>query len=141
MVDIDPSYAEQYKANYKAFIREIEGLDSDIKDIFSDRRSSSKFIVFHPSWGYFAKAYGLEQVPIEMEGKEPTARELAVLITEAKEHNARAIFVQPQFSIKSAETVAKAIGAQVVFADPLAPDWASNLLRVAKRFRKAFSKK
>ena len=91
-------------------------------------------MVYHPSWGYFADAYGLEQVPIEIEGKEPTPRELKGLITQAKELGVKVIFIQPQFSAKSAKVIANAIGAQVVLADPLAQNWAENLLLVAEKF-------
>ena len=77
-------------------------------------------MVFHPAWGYFAHAYGLRQVPIELEGKDPKPAELQGLIEHARGSGIRVIFVQPQFSTKSAALVAKAIGGQVVFADPLA---------------------
>ena len=94
-------------------------------------------MVYHPAWGYFAWAYGLEQVPIEMEGKNPTPRELQALIGMAKKNGIKVIFVQPQFSIKSANTIAKAIGGQVMFADPLALNWAENLEKVAAGFESA----
>ena len=94
-------------------------------------------MVFHPSWGYFARQYGLEQVPIEIEGKAPKPAQLAELIGHAKEQNIQIIFVQPQFSRKSAEVVAREIGGKVVFADPLAEDWLQNLADVAEKFRQA----
>jgi zinc transport system substrate-binding protein len=45
--------------------------------------------------------------------------------------------VQPQFSTKSASVVAREIGGQVVFADPLAEDWMANLRQVAASFKAA----
>jgi zinc transport system substrate-binding protein len=89
-------------------------------------------MVFHPSWGYFAHAYGLRQVAIEKEGKAPGPRHLEELIGFARKNKVRAIFIQPQFSRKSARIIARAIGARVLSADPLAEDWARNLQRVAK---------
>ena len=97
-------------------------------------------MVFHPSWGYFAHTYGLEQIPIEREGKAPKPVHLQELITHAIAHDIRVIFVQPQFSTKSAETIAKAIGGTVVVADPLALDWADNLRRQARKIRSALKK-
>ena len=135
LIDEDPSYESQYRANYDTFIDEIKALDQRIKKIFSDKPKGASFMVYHPSWGYFAEAYGLEQIPIELEGKEPSPRDLAELIHQAKEHDVEAIFVQPQFSMKSAQTIAKVVGAQVVVADPLDPNWAENLLAVAEAFR------
>ena len=62
------------------------------------------FMVFHPAWGYFAQAYGLEQVPIEIEGKNPKPAQLQALIVQAREQRIRVVFVQPQFSVKRRPT-------------------------------------
>ena len=94
--------------------------------------------VFHPSYGYFADAYGLRQIAVEMGGKEPGARQLARLIHRAKEDGVRVIFVQPQFSKSSARTIAEAIGGAVVPLDPLARDYLENLERMARDIEKAF---
>jgi zinc transport system substrate-binding protein len=94
-------------------------------------------MVFHPAWGYFADAYGLQQVPIEIEGKDSKPAQLKALIQHARESDIRVIFVQPQFSSKSASVVARKIGRQVVFADPLAEDWMANLREVATTFQAA----
>jgi ABC-type multidrug transport system fused ATPase/permease subunit len=77
-------------------------------------------------------------VPIEIEGKDPKPAQLKELIHHAREHGIKVVFVQPQFSAKSAEMVAREIGGQVVAADPLAADWAENLREVGRRFKAAF---
>lgn len=94
-------------------------------------------MVFHPSWGYFAKEYGLEQIPIEIEGKTPKPAQLGKLIQHARESDIQVIFVQPQFSKKSAEVVAREIRGEVLFADPLAEDWLNNLKEVGEKFKSA----
>jgi zinc transport system substrate-binding protein len=94
-------------------------------------------MVFHPAWGYFADTYGLEQVPIEIEGKDPKPAQLRELIEHARENDIKVVFVQPQFSTKSAELVAREIGGQVAFANPLAEDWMANLGEVADKFESA----
>jgi len=91
-------------------------------------------MVFHPSWGYFADAYGLEQVPIEIEGKEPKPAQLKELIEHAREKEIKVVFAQPQFSAKSAGLVARSIGGQVVTADPLTENWLVNLREIADKF-------
>ena len=73
--DQDPSSSLIYNDNYKAFVREIETLDAELKSLFANKKGM-KFMVFHPAWGYFAKAYDLVQVPIEVEGKEPKPAQL-----------------------------------------------------------------
>jgi zinc transport system substrate-binding protein len=134
LVKADPEGRIFYEANYSAFLEELKALDMGIKNVFKATGQDNRFMVYHPSWGYFAQSYGLEQIPIELEGKKPSPRKLLALIQEARKDGIKVIFVQPQFSEKSAETIAKAIGGKVVFADPLAEDWENNLLRVAEKF-------
>jgi len=134
----DPEHAREFAANAAAFGDEIDRLDREIRAILApippDRRS---FLVFHPTWGYFARAYGLTQIAIEVEGKEPSPRELARIIEKGRESGARVVFVQPQFSEKSAKVIADQIGARVVRLDPLAENWAENLRQAAQAFAEA----
>ncbi len=136
LLEIDPASRLTYKANYDAFIIEIEEIDKDLKKIFSDKKGL-KFMVYHPSWGYFARAYGLEQVPVEVQGKEPKPEQLKALIGKARKDGIKVIFVQPQFSTKSAEVIAKAIGGQVLFSDNLNQNWERNLREQAEQFKNA----
>lgn len=134
-----PQNAELYSKNLTKFKDELKELDKYIKNELSGL-DGAKFIVYHPSWGYFAKRYNLEQIAIEVDGKEPSAKELAKLISEAKEENAKVIFVAPAFSKKAAELVARQTGANVVEIDPLASDWANSLKQTAKALKQALSK-
>jgi zinc transport system substrate-binding protein len=132
----DPPNRAFYETNYKHFIDDLIDLDAELRQILDDKRGAS-FLVFHPSWGYFADAYGLQQIAIEIEGKDPKPAQLQALISTAKKKNIKAVFVQPQFSTKNADVIAKAIGGLVVPADPLAADWAANLRTQALQFRAA----
>lgn len=134
--EADPQHRRVYKANFKAFTSQIDQLDAGLKKTFAGK-TGLKFMVFHPSWGYFANAYGLKQVPIEIEGKNPKPAQLKELIQLAREKGIKVIFVQPQFSSQSAEVVAREIGGQVAYADPLAEDWMANLRKVADKFQAA----
>ena len=133
----DPTHTTIYEANYRKFIGELDALDAQIRGIFAGKGDSAAFMVFHPAWGYFARSYGLEQIAVEMEGKEPKPTDLLDLIRHARKRGIKVIFVQPEFSTKSAEAMAKAIGGKVVFANPLASDWASNLKEIASKFKAA----
>jgi len=133
---VDPAHSSAYRANYNAFMAEIVALDLELKSSLAGKRGS-QFMVFHPAWGYFAQTYGLEQVPVEVEGKAPKPAQLQGLIERAREKGITVIFVQPQFSTKSAALIAKEIHGQVVFADPLAEDWHTNLRHVAHKFKAA----
>lgn len=133
---VDPAHRSDYEANYNAFISEISKLDTELKNILSGKQGR-QFMVFHPAWGYFADTYGLKQIPVEIEGKNPKPAQLKALIKFANTNDIDVIFVQPQFSAKSAEVIAKGIGGQVVVADPLAADWAANLRKVSQEIRAA----
>ena len=107
-------------------------IKNELKDV-----KTREFIVYHPSWGYFAKRYDLEQIAIEVDGKEPKPAELKELIEEAKEHGVKVIFVAPQFSKKAAQTIAKESGASVVEIDQLPLDWDAELRKTAQIFAKS----
>jgi len=133
----DSLHRSIYEKNLAEFQADVDELDAEIRRILGDRGKKGEFMVFHPSWGYFAGSYGLRQIPVEVEGKEPSPSEMADLISYAKAAGIKVIFVQPQFSSKSAETIAREIGGKVVLADPLREDWRENLLEVAKKMRDA----
>ena len=133
---LDPAHRSVYEANYGQFAASIDALDRQLKHLFAGKQGM-QFMVFHPAWGYFAHAYGLQQLPIEFEGKAPKPAQLREVIEHARAKGIKVIFVQPQFSVKSAKLVAREIGGQVVFADPLAEDWLANMRRIAERFEAA----
>jgi zinc transport system substrate-binding protein len=133
LVAMDPENSEYYYRNKEQYINDLEVLDTDITESLSgfDGRN---FMVFHPSWGYFSRDYDLTMIAVEIEGKEPSAGDMARLVETAKENNIKIIFVQPQFSTKSAEVIAKEIGGSVVAVDPLPQDYITNLRIVSNTF-------
>ena len=137
LVKLDPGHAAEYDRNLAGFEKELQALDQKLRQAFTGLGKKRDILVFHPAWGYLCRDYGLRQVAVEKEGKEPTAKGLARLIEQAKKSGAKVIFVQPQFSTKSAATVAKAIGGRVVPINPLAADWSENLLGIARELKKA----
>ncbi|WP_440995143.1 metal ABC transporter solute-binding protein, Zn/Mn family [Arhodomonas sp. SL1] len=132
----DPEGAEAYRANAVAYTERLQALDGRIAERLAPYEGRS-FAVFHPSWGYFADRYGLTQRAIEVEGKEPGPAGLSDLIGELREMGVRVVFVQDQFSQRSAQTVAEAIGGAVVGIDPLAEDYIDNMERVSRRMAEA----
>ncbi len=133
-----PEHRDTLQANLAAFRAEIDVLDQQIRATLADKQGR-KFLVFHPAWGYFAEAYGLEQLAIEHENKEPDPRELETLIEQARAYRIRVVFVQPQFDPAAARTLAHEIGARVEPLDTLAYDWAANLRRAARALDEGLS--
>jgi zinc transport system substrate-binding protein len=138
LISVDQNRSKLYKQNYKKSLKEIDELDKNIKKTLAKVPKGSKFMVFHPSWGYFAKDYHLLQLPIEIEGKEPKPSQLIKLIKIAKKDNIKAIIVQPEFSDKSAKILAKELNAKVVKLSSLSPDWQGVLLKLAKTIAEGF---
>ena len=131
LVKIDVTNKAYYLKNYNNFIKEIDETDKKIKNILSKLPKNSKFMVFHPSWGYFAKDYNLVQFEIEVEGKEPKPKMLQKIIEEAKEEKVKAIFTQTEFSDKSAKVIASELKIKVLKETPLAKNWSQNLINMA----------
>jgi zinc transport system substrate-binding protein len=129
---IDPGHAVEYRSNLVRFLEDAGNLDRDIRTRLSAPGASRAFLVYHPSWGYFARRYGLEQIAIEAEGKEPGAVRLIQLIDQARRERATVVLVPEGFPRDSAQVIADAVHGRVVSADPLAPDWETTLLRVAE---------
>ena len=133
---------ERFAENKDVFIKNLEifqakltKLDAWIREQFKDK-TFRDFIVYHPSWGYFAHRYDLRQIPIEIEGKEPKPRDLQRLIKRIERENFRAIFVQQGFLDSIAKTIAqscKGCNIEILTLDHLAEDWEQNLLESARK--------
>ncbi|WP_281951426.1 metal ABC transporter solute-binding protein, Zn/Mn family [Nitrosophilus kaiyonis] len=135
---IDPKNKDFYLKNYQKFSNELTNLDTKIfKKLFNLKKR--EFIVYHPSFGYFARSYNLKQIAIEKEGKEPTIKYLKRVIDIAKKKNIKVVFVEPQFSKKSAKFIASKIGGEVLEIDPLNENWDKNILKVVEAIERANS--
>jgi zinc transport system substrate-binding protein len=137
---IDPAHAAEYRANLARFEADVAALDGEIRAELAPCRGSA-FMVYHPTWGYFAHEYGLRQVAIEAEGKEPSAQRLIQLIGEARRDGVKVVFVQRGYPRKSAQVIADEVGGSVVIGDPQERDWLGNLRRVSRELRGALGGK
>ena len=127
----DSENAPYYKKNLDTFLASVKDTDTQIREILSILDASRTFMVFHPSWGYFAKTYDLTQIAVEVEGKSPKPREIVHLIKEAREEKVNAIFTQPEFSDSSAKIIANELHIPVVKVSPMAGNWSENLINMA----------
>ncbi len=130
LIKIDPAHGGYYKKSSAAFLKDLDKLDVEIAGMLAPFKGRKVF-VFHPAFGYFCESYGLTQVAFEIEGKEPSARQMARLIESMRKENVRTIFVQPQFSQKAAREIARTIGGKVVPIDPLPKDYLTDMRKLA----------
>lgn len=136
LASADPAHAGIYRVNADTYIAKLAALDRNItREI--DRAHIRTFMVYHPAWSYFARDYGLVQVPIETDGKEPTPAGIENLIRKAKEENITVIFASPESSTKSANVIADEIGGEVVLVSALDENYRENIKNVAEAFARS----
>ncbi len=136
LISVDAKNKEYYTNNKNTYIEELNILDNEIKRMLSGK-TNRRFMVYHPAWGYFAEAYDLEQIPVEQEGKEPTAQGIKNLIDQAKANNIKVVFASPQFNTASAEVIAREIGGRMVLISTLEKNYVANIRKVAKALSEA----
>jgi zinc transport system substrate-binding protein len=87
-------------------------------------------MIYHPAYTYYARDYGIQQIAIEHDGKEPSLRQTTELINRAHQYNIRYILRQPQYSEDKVRAIAKDAGAEIIVTDPLAEDIMGEIKRV-----------
>ncbi|MCD8176274.1 MAG: zinc ABC transporter substrate-binding protein [Tannerellaceae bacterium] len=130
-IELDPENKQYYWQNYNNLMQEIENTGKEIEEILSDV-SQRTFIIYHPALTYFANEYGLTQLCIEMDGKEPSPAQLKELIDVARKEHAKTVFIQQEFDQKNAELIAKETGCKLVPVNPLAYQWDKEMIQIAK---------
>jgi len=134
LIAVDPAGTNYYINNKKNYIAKLKELDAYLNSTFAATKKK-KFVVLHPAWTYFARDYGLQQIAIEAEEKEPGPRLLAEIIKACRENNISTVFVEPQYNPKMAEVIAQEIHGNVVSIDDLAPTpgYIDNLKSVGEK--------
>ena len=116
----------KYETNYRLLQQELKALDERT----AARIAASDveyFIIYHPALTYYARDYGLRQIAIEADGKEPSAKQLTQLIRQAREDGVRRILYQSQFPASAVEVIARDIDAEYAEIDPLRGDVIANI--------------
>ena len=132
LITLLPEKKEILERNYESFLKEIDLLDQELKSQL-DPLENRKFVIFHPALTYFARQYKLEQIALEVDGKEPSPRYMLSLIEKAKSENIRVIFIQKEFDAENARQLAKEINGEVIQIDPLSEQWDQQLREIAKK--------
>jgi len=132
LTEIDPENKDFYEQNKNEYLKKLDDLDFELQNSFS-KIQNKKILVFHPAFGYLARDYDFEQIAIEIDGKEPSAENLARIIDLAKKENIKTIFVQKQFNSKSVEAIAEQIDGIVISLDPLDRNYVENLKKIGEK--------
>jgi zinc transport system substrate-binding protein len=124
-----PEDSTLFRKNYNYFVLQVDSVEQ-LFNMSADKLKGSAFIIYHPALAYLARDYGMEQVVLEFDGKEPPPAHIKEIIDLAKEKNIRTVFVQRQFSIDNSRSLAKEINATIIPIDPMDENWKSQMISI-----------
>ena len=127
----DPDNEEFYEKNMNEYIKKLEEVDLNVKDMVA-KSENKTFIIYHPSLGYFSDDYGLKMVSIENDGKEGTIDDLKEVVDLSKAEKIKKVIYQSEFDSKQAEILAGEIDGEAVMIAPLSSDYIDNLKKIAE---------
>lgn len=131
---IDPINASVYEKNAANYIKELEAIDRELKTVFEEM-TTSKFIIMHPSLGYFADDYGLTMVELEQDGKTSSAEHMKYVIDFARTNDIKVIFYQLEFDSQQAKTLADEVDGTTMALEILSLDYINNLKEILRVFK------
>jgi zinc transport system substrate-binding protein len=134
---LNPGQRQKYESNCSSLMLKIDEADRKATDFFSEYPGSA-FMIYHPNLAYMAKDYGLKEIPVEYEGKEPPPSRLKELIDLAGRENLKTIFVQREYDSKNADEIAHEIGAKVRIIDPLSGNWFDATMDIINALHESF---
>ncbi|WP_455107170.1 metal ABC transporter solute-binding protein, Zn/Mn family [Porphyromonas sp.] len=129
--DIDTLHREDYRAGYSRFSERLSRVGQEIQAQLTTLPSRA-FVIYHPSLTEFAEEFGLHQLVVEQDGKEPTPQQIQGLIEEARRQGVRVVFIQQEFDSKLIQSIATELGARTVQINPLDGDWEGQLRAIAQ---------
>lgn len=127
---LDSPNQTYYKERLDSLKLTIQETDKTIRKLL--QKADRTFLIYHPALSYFARDYGLKQVSIEEEGKEPSPAQLKTLIETCRKENIHVIFVQQEFDVRNAQLIADELGVTIIPINPLSYDWPTEMINVAK---------
>ncbi|HPG31279.1 MAG TPA: zinc ABC transporter substrate-binding protein [bacterium] len=134
LCEYDSTNKKFYRTNAQKLIGRLKLLKSEIENNLKNLQNRN-FLIFHPSFGYFADEFNLIQIPVELEGKEPGSEQLKKIIDTARKEKIKIIFASPAFNTESAELISKEIDGKVILIDPLAKDYIKNLKSISETLK------
>lgn len=126
-----PEHKQEYLDNLAQFTKELDQLDREIAATLKTGKHKV-FMVSHPAYAYFCRDYGLQQLSIEFEGRDPTLQQLTTVLNRARQEGITTVFIQPQYNNKGARLIAKELGAQVVELDPYSENYMESMRQIAR---------
>jgi len=127
-----PEHVSEFEKNYAAFIQKIDALSQQTDQKLSSL-TNRNILIFHPALAYFARQFNLTQIPLELDGKEPSPKHMKDIVDLAHEQNIHVIFIQKEFDPAFAEQMAKEINGEVLVIDPLDYNWEKQMIDITEK--------
>lgn len=127
-----PEHASIFGTNYTKLITKIDSLSAQIEQKLAPLTHRG-ILIFHPTLGYYARQFKLEQIPLELDGKEPSPKHMKEIVDIAKKQDIRIVFIQKEFDSENALQLSREINGQVVSIDPLDYNWEKQLLDITEK--------
>jgi zinc transport system substrate-binding protein len=127
-----PDHADQFDLNYEKFIARIDSVTELIGQKLVPLQNRT-ILIYHPAFAYYARQFGMQQVPLELDGKDPSPRHMKNIVDLAHEKNIRVIFIQKEFDAAFAQQLAREINGEVVVIDPMDYDWEKQLMDMTEK--------
>lgn len=135
----DPKNAEVYQNNLENVLVILESVDNQLNQMFS-QTLRKQFLIIHPSLGYIANAYGLQMIPVEVDGQEPSPTQLAEILHASEEYGIGTLFTQTGSNPLNVQVLAEQADIdQIIEIDPMAYDWSANMLFIGNALQKALN--
>jgi len=138
LIKLDPDHETIYRENAESYLTQLDQLDEQIEALFEEKTMRT-FIVYHPSFGYFADDYDLEMLALEEDGKEPSITHLKELIDFARDNNITRIYHQAEIDSERVETFKKDINGISVEVYPLKYEYIDAMLDIAEKIAEGLS--
>lgn len=127
-----PEHAGDFDNNYARFILRIDSVTALIEQKLAPLQNRN-ILIFHPALAYYARQFGMKQVALELDGKDPSPRHMKEIVDLAHQQNIHVIFIQKEFDSAFALQLSHEIDGEVIVINPLDYNWEKQLLDITDK--------
>lgn len=132
LCELDTAGVSAYRRRADSLVARIDSVDGVVRRELAAVRHRT-FLIYHPALAHFARDYGLRQLSIESDGREPSPASVERLVRLCRAEQVKVVLVQEEYAASSVEQIAKDIGGKVETINPLAYDWPNEMVSIARR--------
>lgn len=131
LCQVDSANSSLYQHRHDSLVHHIDSLDSKIRKTLRPLAHRT-FMIYHPALGYYARDYGLQQVSVEQDGREPSAERMQQLILQAQREKVKVVFIQEEQAGRAAKRIAESAKTKIISIAPLSAEWDKQMLHIAQ---------